>query len=119
MGMRRLRRVYPVRQFGCCSEKNEVAAIPLHYSFPITPYRSEEEWKAMRTGDPYPDDPNVGLKNFELVVKRAYDVVNAMVEKKNTRLLHMYCGHGFVEHFGQVFYMIQCILILYRVQILL
>lgn len=89
-----------LQRFACSSV--EAPKDTFNYAFPITPYRSEEDWKAMRTGDPFPDDPNVDLKNFDLAVKRAHDVVQAMTEKRNTKLLHLYCGYGFVEHFGQV-----------------
>ena len=88
------------RRFACNSV--ETTQEKISYAFPITPFRSEEDWKAMRTGDPFPGDPNADLKNFDLAVKRAHDVVQAMTEKRNTKLLHLYCGYGFVEHFGQV-----------------
>ena len=62
----------------------------------------DSDFAAICAGDPKPDDRNANLKGWELVTKRAHDILEEVSERQFNKILHLYPDTKFVEGFGQV-----------------
>jgi hypothetical protein len=65
-------------------------------------FRDDSDYLAVREGDPLPGDANEKLKGWDLVLKRAHDVISEVSEKQFNTTLHIYPDTEFVKGFGQV-----------------
>lgn len=65
-------------------------------------FRDDTDYLAVREGDPFPGDANEKLKGWELVMKRAHDVIQEISERQFNTTLHIYPDSEFVKGFGQV-----------------